>query len=352
MEATGRQRWIVLAAATVCLAVSVTAQHAVKIDTEQADIVLAILDHAAAGRPVEEGEWSTLFASEPYVRLKRREAAMKRDFTDDEFRAFVLSPALVARRAALRATLESWRSVDIEEPVRKAMAYLPPTATIRATVYPVIKPMANSFVFEVDTDPAIFLYLDPEVTPARLSNTLAHELHHIGFGGHCPTAAAARDIDALPDRVAWVVGRLGAFGEGFAMLAAAGGPDVHPHESSDAADRARWDADVARVAEDMATVARFLEGALDGSLTDDERNATFRSFYGVQGPWYTVGWVMAATIERELGRQAVIDAFCDPRVLLARYNEAAAKAKRARRDVPTWPADLVERLRGVGSPHR
>jgi hypothetical protein len=38
---------------------------------------------------------------------------------------------------------------------------------------------------------------------------------------------------------------LGAFGEGFAVLAAAGGPAVHPHATGTAEDRARWDEDVA-----------------------------------------------------------------------------------------------------------
>lgn len=339
-------RWVIAAVAMTCLVVSVSADQAVRMNTEEAEIVLDILDHVAAGRSVPEGEWSRLFASEPYLRLKRREESMKRAFTDDEFRAFVLSPDLVAKRRALRETLGAWRSIDLDEPVRRAKAYLPAKAAIRAKVYPVIKPMTNSFVFEVGTDPAIFLYLDPEVTPARLANTLAHELHHIGFGSHCPTAEADREIDAMPEDTAWVVRRLGAFGEGFAMLAAAGGPDVHPHEPSDAEERARWDTDVARIAEDMTSVATFLERALDGALSDEERNATFRSFYGVQGPWYTVGWVMAVTIERELGRETLLAAFCDPRMLFARYNEAATKRNARGGSLPTWPETLVDRLRG------
>jgi len=37
---------------------------------------------------------------------------------------------------------------------------------------------------------------------------------------------------------------IGAFGEGFAMLAAAGGPAIHPHAVSSPEERARWDKDV------------------------------------------------------------------------------------------------------------
>lgn len=319
----------------------------VRMNSDEAEIVLAILDSVAAGGEASPGDWERLFTSEPYVRLKKREAAMKRDFTDDEFRAFVRSPELVARREALRATLEAWRAVDLEAPVSKASVYLPEGAKIRATIYPVIKPMTNSFVFEVDTDPAIFLYVDPEVAPEKLENTLAHELHHIGFGSHCPAPEVEGEIEALPDDVSWIVRRLGAFGEGFAMLAAAGGPETHPHAASDAEDRARWDADVERVAEDMKTVAAFFEGSLDGSLSDEEKSATFLSFYGVQGPWYTVGWFMATTIERELGREALIEAFCDTRALLATYNRAAERrSEREGTDVPMWPGRIARRMGG------
>jgi hypothetical protein len=75
-------------------------------------------------------------------------------------------------------------------------------------------------VFEVDIDPAIMLYLDPARTAAQLENTIAHELHHVGYAAACraPTDSAADP--ALSAALGW----LGAFGEGVAMLAAAGGP--------------------------------------------------------------------------------------------------------------------------------
>jgi hypothetical protein len=34
----------------------------------------------------------------------------------------------------------------------------------------VIKPKTNSLVFEVDTDPAIFLYIDPEISREKFEN--------------------------------------------------------------------------------------------------------------------------------------------------------------------------------------
>jgi hypothetical protein len=51
-----------------------------------------------------------------------------------------------------------------------------------------------------------------------------------------------------------VLNWIGGFGEGFAMLAAAGGPDVHPHAVSASDERARWDKDVANFNDDLKNV--------------------------------------------------------------------------------------------------
>src|SRR5262249_40294734 len=154
-----------------------------------------------------------------------------------------------------------------------------------------------SFVFDIPADPAIFIYLDPDQTRAQLENTLAHELHHIGYGTADPPKAVADEIAKRPkadqDALNWV----GAFGEGFAMLAAAGGPRVHPHAVSKPEDRARWDHDVANFDADLRTVEAFFRDVLAGRLTDDQQGERAGAFFGIQGPWYTVGWRMCVTIE-------------------------------------------------------
>ena len=81
----------------------------------------------------------------------------------------------------LRHTLDAWQRADLVASARRVLAYLPDQAHIRAKVFPVIKPVTNSFVFESTTDPTIFLYLDPEESAAKFENTVAHELHHIGY---------------------------------------------------------------------------------------------------------------------------------------------------------------------------
>src|SRR6185436_17967963 len=121
-------------------------------------------------------------------------------------------------------TLAAWTRAAPDAAGRRALAYLPAGARIRAKVYPVIKPAENSFVFEVKTDPAIFLFLDPKVAPEKLENTVAHELHHIGYGTVCPPPGASAEIERLPPGARSAAQWMGGFGEGLAMLAAAGGP--------------------------------------------------------------------------------------------------------------------------------
>jgi len=222
----------------------------VRFDATEAERALAILVAEAGGAKPSGELWESLLAADGYRRLHQREAAMQRAFTDQEFREFLAGPGLVARREELRATLAAWQRIDLEGAAARAFAYLPAEATIRATIYPVIKPKTNSFVWDLNSDPAIFLYLDPEVSAPKLANTVAHELHHIGYGTACPGAAVEAGIEKLDPNLRRVLRWQGAFGEGIAMLAAAGGPDVHPHATSSEADRARWDRDMARVRED------------------------------------------------------------------------------------------------------
>src|SRR4030095_8746942 len=216
---------------------------------------------------------------------------MGRPIEDEEFKTFVLSDSLASRSQALEETLKAWSRLDVGAAGEKALAYLPQDARIHATIYPVIKPRGNSFVFEVPSDPAIFLFVDPAQSRQKFENTLIHELHHIGFGSSCPSRKSAGEIAAMPEATRSVITWLGAFGEGFAMLAAAGGRDVHPHAVSSPEERTRWDRDVANFNADLKKVEAFFLDVLEGRLKGEEeiQKAAF-TFFGEQGPWYTVGW--------------------------------------------------------------
>jgi Putative zinc dependent peptidase (DUF5700) len=334
-------------AAVLCAAQSHAAPSAldVRLVADEAEAALAVLAKRRAGLPVGEEDWRRVFSSEGYVRLKRREESMRRSFEDADFRAFLLSDQMLARSQALEETLARWKRADVAAAARLALAYLPAGARIRAKIYPVVKPRDNSFVFDLGTDPAIFLYLDPEKSAAQFQNTLAHELHHIGFAGSCPPPRAAGETAAWPANTRRALRLVGAFGEGFAMLAAAGGPRAHPHAASPAADRARWDRDVSNFNADLEKVAAFFRDILAGRLSDEEAQRVSASFYGVQGPWYTVGWKMSVVIEETYGRAALVESMCDQRKLLQTYNRAAGRHKRrGRAPLALWPRSLVRSL--------
>jgi len=312
----------------------------VRMVSDEADAVLAILARRAEGQPIEARDWDRLFQSEGYRRLARREAAFHRDLDEAGFKAFVQGPGLLAQAGALRAALARWEGLEVRQAAGRALAYLPEGARIRARIYPVIKPASNSFVFEGD---AIFLALDPARTAAVVENTLVHELHHIGYASVCPGPAAQAGLQALPEGVRQAYDWISAFGEGYAMLAAAGGPEVHPHAVSPAADRARWDHDLAQFDPDLRRVEAFLLAVAEGRLRGEAARVQGMAFFGIQGPWYTVGWRMAVTIERAFGRPVLLDCMRDPRLLLPTFNRAAAARQEA---CATWSPELLRALSG------
>lgn len=314
-----------------------------KVMTDEAEAVLAILAERQAGREPAAAQWQRLFASEGYRRLKAREAAMKRPFEDSVFRAFVQSADLSARSAALRETLARWRSVDLQASARGILAYLPAGARIRATVYFVIKPQTNSFVFDLEKDPAIFMYLDPAVSPRKLENTVAHELHHVGLQTVLNRHSAWKAGGDTPRDLARSY--VGAFGEGFAMLAAAGAADVHPHAASPEDQRARWDKDMGHFAGNLREVDAFLLDVASGRLRPEAaQEKAMATFWGTQGAWYTVGYRMAALIETTFGRDRLLACMEDLSKLLPTYNEAARRQPKGADPLPLWSEALLAAL--------
>lgn len=321
-----------------------TGRIQLKLNTDEADAVLAILEKREAGAAVADADWDHLFATEPYIRLKKREAGMHRDFTDDDFKKFVLSADLTPKASALRHALDSWRRADLVASAERVLAYLPDQAHIHAKVFPVIKPVTNSFVFESTTDPAIFLYLDPEESAAKFENTVAHELHHIGYAS-VESLADEKQKD-LPPSVKPAVEWMGAFGEGFAMLAAAGGPDKDPHAASSPEEHARWEHDLTNFNQDLNTLQVFFLDVIDERLAEkDKIDQQAYSFFGVQGPWYTVGYKMSVVIEKRYGRKRLIECMLDPRELLASYNRAATEVNASAKDkLALWSPELMQKI--------
>ena len=339
---------VVLLLLTFSLPVAAVDRVQLTLDTSEADQVLAILALRNQGRPVADSEWQKLFATAPYQRLKQREKAIgesfhdpTRAFTDDDFRRFVLSADLLPRAAALSSTLDRWKKADLREDATRVLAYLPADATLRAKAYPTIKPGINSFVWDLSSDPTIFLYLDPEVSREKFENNVTHELHHIGLGSVGPIYDGK--IAALPEPAHTAAEWIGSFGEGFAMLAAAGGPDVDPHAASSPTEHARWEHDMGQFNDDLRAVNQLFLDILNAKFaSNDAIGEKAGSFFGVQGPWYTVGYKMSVMVEKRFGRPALIGTMLDPRCLLMLYNRAAAEQNAAgKAPLPLWSEDVL-----------
>lgn len=303
---------------------------------DEARAVLDILARRAAGATPDETLWTVLFATEGYRRLAERERSFKRPFEDAAFRTFVMEPDLLAKRQGLAATLAAWVGADMKVCGDRARAYLPAGARLHATVYPVIKPRTNSFVYDLERRPAIFLYLDPTISVTDFTYTVAHELHHVGFAQNCPKPAVAAQIERLPPRLKTFQRWLGGFGEGFAVLAGVGGPDVDPASVLRGDARGEWLDERATFPPRMNELTAFFRGILNGKLADDAVREAGMTFFGNQGAWYTVGWRMAVTIERRFGRPRLIECIADNRQFLATYNTAADGT-----GLPRWSDDLA-----------
>lgn len=335
---------MVLASALLaaCCLTACPRPNGVRLVTDEADSVLAILALEETGQPVPDQDWTKLFATDGYTRLKARERGMKRKFDDDDFRAFVQSKDLIARRKDLERALTDWDRADMTECQQRALAYLPKGADITAKVYILIKPLRNSFVWEVEKDPAIMLYLDPDRSHEAFAGTVAHEMHHIGYGRSCPSPQFQKWLDSKPKPVQTAYMWISAFGEGFAVLAAAGGPQADPQSWAQEDVRADWAKGMAHQPEQLAAVQDFLLKVCKGKLTDEQVLDKAQGFFGIVGPWYTVGYTMAITIEAADGRSTLIACYRDPRLLLPTYNEAVRKLHKTR---PVWSAELLKALR-------
>ncbi|MFH1572505.1 MAG: DUF5700 domain-containing putative Zn-dependent protease [Acidobacteriota bacterium] len=137
---------------------------------------------------------------------------------------------------------------------------------------------------------------------------------------------------------------MGAFGEGFAMLAAAGGPQIHPHAVSTPEERARWDRDAANFARDLAELDKFFLDIIGGKWkTREEIYQAGLAFFGEQGPWYTVGYRISVAVELHAGRAVLLECMMEPRRLLSEYNRAAVACNRSGGDqLPLWSPELLQ----------
>lgn len=315
------------------------------LDTSEADQALAIVDKAANHERIPASEWQALFETAPYRWLQQRELSMGRKFSNEDFEKFLLSSQVLVHRAKWKQTLGYMKNTDMDSLGQRVLDWLPPGAKIQARVFPEIKPASNSFVWHSQSsEPAIFLYLDHQ-TAAQFENTVAHECHHIGLDSL--QAEQLKEISGLPPNVELAVKWLREFGEGEAMLAAAGSADRHPHWEDDGPTRARWDSNMMHFNSDLIAVQEFLMDILDGKLkTPEQISQRAAPFWGWQGAWYTVGYEMASLVEKQYGRETFDKCLLDPRQLLIVFNKIAEEANANGASLQTWSPQLIAKLSG------
>lgn len=312
------------------------------LDASEAEQALVILQKEQSHQPVTDADWQKLFATVPYQWLKAREAGLHREFTDEDFKKFLQAPETQARTAEWSQTLSGMERANMPGIGERVLAWLPEGAAIHTRVFPMIKPKTNSFVWRnAQGDPAIFIYMEKQ-TQAQFETIVAHECHHIGL--FSLEVEQKKILAAAPESVQQAAEWMGAFGEGEAVLAAAGSTDLRPHWEDDALDRARWDSDMMHFNQDLATLTQFFNEVLDGKLKGDAIQEKASTFFGYQGPWYTVGYEMAALVEKRFGRKVFTDCLLDPRLLLVRYNEVATEANKNGAALALWPESLLERM--------
>jgi hypothetical protein len=339
---------IFLTCLTCVGAVGEDARVQLNLNISEAEAVVAILNKRAANREPSEDDWNRLFSSPPYQALKRREEAFHNPLSDENFKQFVLSSTLAEQGEVLEKSLVEWSQLDLRAAAQRVLSYLPPSSVVKAEVYLVIKPHKNSFVFQGQTGPIIFLNLEPTESMAHVENKVAHELHHIGLDSS--GKSYEQQIAGLPEGPRKASAWMSSFGEGLAMLAAAGSANVHPHATSRPEDRERWDRDMLHFGSDLRAVDRFLLDVADGRLKGNSIDDRGDSFYGTQGPWYTVGYKMAVLIENNFGREELIRCMQDPRRLLAMYNKAASKNKGAGKEqMELWSPELLKAVQAPQS---
>ena len=143
------------------------------IDDEANSVIRAI-----RSKDSSDGVMEQIFKTEGYRRLNDRETGMGRPLAKKDFINCITDSKSTADDYS--KTLDEWAKLDFNALGNRSAAYLPKNAKLEASVYPLIKPYSNSFVWDVEKNPAIMLYLDPKKSAAEVAMTVTHELHHIG----------------------------------------------------------------------------------------------------------------------------------------------------------------------------
>lgn len=335
---------VAMFASSVAIAEAQTSASTLRVEYEECDAVVRIIEKKRLDADITDGDWKKIFSSEGYRLWKQRAELIHRGLSDQDFKKFVLSDSLSTSYDSLSRTLAELRAWNSRNALHNALAYLPAGTTITANVHLLIAPPPSAYVSRgLNGTPAVVVNLQSDRSAAKIENLIAHELFHIGYSAILKSITRDIAVDtSLPSNYLSVILEIASLSEGMATLAAAGAPDNHPHHASTPEGRKRWDVNMQSFDSHFNAIDRFFLDMIGGGLTQDEIVEMDSSFHGYLGPWYTVGWKVSVTIEKALGRTTLIECIKDPRKLPAAYNQAAVLTNRSdKTSLPLFSKQLI-----------
>ncbi len=310
---------------------------------DEVEVCLALLNKSLESS-LRLSDWDRLFQTRGYRLLKKRELEMGNSFSDKAFHQFIQSQANKAVVHSYKTTLQHFKDIDLLDIQKKVLNYLPKRAHFNTIIIPVIKPKKNSFVHRIEGESYLFIYLEPDCEKEKLENVFIHELHHIGLD----SVYDPKKYESLDKNTKKLIEWTNAFGEGFAMLAAVGGPQYHPVPFDETAKEV-WDANIKNFEVDFNKIQRFLFHIIDGHFEDEKtlmnKGMELMMNNGGRGSWYTVGWKISVIIEEILGRKALINCMEDLRKFYKNFNKAVVfYNQKYGSQWPSWDEKIVSRF--------
>lgn len=307
--------------------------------------VLNILYKRKQGENTEKLDWKRLFSSDGFKLLKQREEDMGNQLKKKAFKDFLLNEIEPEGYDQFQNAYQNLKDINFNKIINKTKRYLPDQAIINTDIIPVIKPASNSFVHNIDNKLVLFLYLKPSISKKELTNKLIHELHHIGLDDIYQKS----DYTHLPKPVQRMIEWTNAFGEGFAMLAAAGSPAVHPNRFDEQL-KERWDENISNFNRDFKEIEKFLLDILNKNFSNQkdlyDKGFQLMTNNGGQGSWYTVGYKIAVVIEKMTDKKVLTDCMKDFTKLYLTYNKLVVQYnKKYKEKLPQFSEKIIGSLK-------
>ena len=319
-------------------------------DADGAGRMLALLGRLVAGEEVPPADEEAVFETPAYrLFFAHHNRFAGRSLGADEFAAMLRAipggefetenPQLEhmwgrfrqvpGRLSALRALHEEIAGGEVvPRAVALARRYLPPEAALDTTVFIVLDGMSGGFVYQGQVAFDLLQMRDAQ----SFTQTLAHELHHIGVehlwreqienAGLPPARRLALEFVAI------------LLGEGSATCLISG-PPAEPEGVE------QWQGHMAHLDELFARAEDLLRRTLAGEIDEAAFGTLVPSFLqGYMGEAYAIGYVVVERLRQALGEEAVLACLREPRRTLALYNQAVERLPGAYR----FADDLAQAL--------